>query len=157
MDRLIAWLEAAHASDDGLVSLVHGDYRLDNMIFATDDRRFWPCSTGNCRRSAIPMPTSPINACNGGCRMIRLFAVLAASTATRWACLRKRTMSRDIASDASIAGIADWTFHLAFSFFRLAAICQGVYKRALDGNASNPEKARSYGEAVTLLAGLAVG
>ena len=45
---------------------------------------------------------------------------------------------------------------LAFSFFRLAAICQGVYKRALDGNASNPEKAQAYGEEVTLLAGLAV-
>jgi hypothetical protein len=37
----------------------------------------------------------------------------------------------------------------------LAAICQGVYKRALDGNASNPDKARRYGQAVTLLAGLA--
>ena len=49
----------------------------------------------------------------------------------------------------------DWTFLLAFSFFRLAAICQGVYRRALDGNASNPEKAATYGEAVKLLAGLA--
>ena len=55
-----------------------------------------------------------------------------------------------------IDGIDDWTFYLAFSFFRLAAICQGVYKRALDGNASNPEKARTYGEAVRLLSGLAV-
>ena len=44
---------------------------------------------------------------------------------------------------------------LAFSFFRLAAICQGVYKRALDGNASNPEKAETYGEAVKLLSRLA--
>ena len=56
-----------------------------------------------------------------------------------------------------IDGIANWSFFLAFSFFRLAAICQGVYKRALDGNASNPEKAKLYGEAVMLLAGLAVG
>ena len=45
---------------------------------------------------------------------------------------------------------------LAFSFFRLAAICQGVYKRALDGNASNPEKARRYGEAVRCSLGTAV-
>jgi aminoglycoside phosphotransferase (APT) family kinase protein len=54
-----------------------------------------------------------------------------------------------------IGGVAGWTFFLAFSFFRLAAICQGVYKRALDGNASNPEKAKIYGEAVKLLSGLA--
>lgn len=55
-----------------------------------------------------------------------------------------------------IAGIDNWTYYLAFSFFRLAAICQGVYKRALDGNASNPEKARTYGAAVKLLSRLAV-
>ena len=42
-----------------------------------------------------------------------------------------------------IARIGNWTFHLAFSFFRFAAICQGVYRRALDGNASNPEKAQA--------------
>jgi hypothetical protein len=43
------------------------------------------------------------------------------------------------------SGIGDnWTFCLAFSFFRLAAILQGVYKRSLDGNASNPERAREY-------------
>ena len=52
--------------------------------------------------------------------------------------------------------IGDWSFFLAFSFFRLAAICQGVYRRALDGNASNPEKAKTYGQAVKLLAALAV-
>ena len=50
----------------------------------------------------------------------------------------------------------DWPFYLAFSFFRLAAILQGVFKRYCDGNASNPEKARSYGEAVRLLSRLAV-
>ena len=52
--------------------------------------------------------------------------------------------------------IDNWRFYLCFSFFRLAAICQGVYRRSLDGNASNPEKARMYGDAVGLLAGLAV-
>ena len=33
--------------------------------------------------------------------------------------------------------IANWSFYMAFSFFRLAAICQGVAKRAADGNASS--------------------
>ena len=46
---------------------------------------------------------------------------------------------------------------LAFSFFRLAAICQGVYKRALDGNASNPERAKNVRtRRSALLSGLAV-
>ena len=34
-------------------------------------------------------------------------------------------------------GISNWTFCLAFSFFRLASIVQGVMKRSLDGNASS--------------------
>ena len=55
-----------------------------------------------------------------------------------------------------ISGIPDWTFLLAFSFFRVAAIVQGVYKRSLDGNASNPERARKMGEAAPLMARLAM-
>ena len=52
--------------------------------------------------------------------------------------------------------IGHWPFYLAFSFFRLAAILQGVYKRSLDGNASNPERARRMGEAVPMMAGMAL-
>jgi aminoglycoside phosphotransferase (APT) family kinase protein len=51
--------------------------------------------------------------------------------------------------------IDNWVCCLAFSFFRLAAICQGVYKRSFHGNASNPEKAKTLGQTVGLLAGLA--
>jgi aminoglycoside phosphotransferase (APT) family kinase protein len=39
----------------------------------------------------------------------------------------------------------DWPFYLAFSIFRLAAIVQGVVKRAADGNASNRDAARLEG------------
>ena len=41
-------------------------------------------------------------------------------------------------------GIPDWNFYMAFNMFRISAICQGVYKRGLDGNASS-ENARDYG------------
>ncbi|MCB1455036.1 MAG: phosphotransferase family protein, partial [Nitratireductor sp.] len=55
-----------------------------------------------------------------------------------------------------IGAIDDWPVYLAFSFFRLAAILQGVYKRSVDGNASNPEKARAYGAAVPLMGKMAL-
>src|SRR5262249_55395536 len=50
METLIAWLEQNEPPDDGRVSLVHGDYRLDNMIFARDASRLlavidWELST----------------------------------------------------------------------------------------------------------------
>ena len=48
-------------------------------------------------------------------------------------------------------GIKGLNVYLAFSFFRLAAILQGVYKRGLDGNASN-ERATRMGRLVQPLA-----
>ena len=57
---------------------------------------------------------------------------------------------------AGLAGIPDWTFLIAFSFFRYAAIAQGVYKRSLDGNASNPERARQFATAAPVMSRLAM-
>ena len=51
--------------------------------------------------------------------------------------------------------IDNWTFHLALSFFRLAAIVQGVAKRAEQGNASSAE-AKAVGQLVDPLASLAL-
>ena len=54
-----------------------------------------------------------------------------------------------------ISQIDNWEFYLAFSFFRLAAICQGVAKRAEDGNASN-KQAAEVGALVEPLATMAM-
>ena len=156
MDRLIAWLETHMPADDGRVSLVHGDYRLDNLIFASDRPKVaavldWELSTlghpfadiaYQCMQWRLPH-ASGFRGLGGVDR-----AALGLPTEDAYVAAYCRRRGLD--------GIGNWTFFLAFSFFRLAAICQGVYKRALDGNASNPEKARTYGEAVKLLSHLAV-
>ncbi|HTV68618.1 MAG TPA: phosphotransferase [Rhizobiaceae bacterium] len=156
MDELIAWLEKHLPADDGVVALVHGDYRLDNMIFDSSEPRVvavldWELSTlghpyadiaYQCMQWRLPH-SSGFRGLDGVDR-----AALGLPSEEEYVaryCERR-----------GIAGIDNWAFYLAFSFFRLAAICQGVYKRALDGNASNPEKAKTYGDAVKLLAGLAV-
>ena len=54
-----------------------------------------------------------------------------------------------------IPAIKNWPFYLAFSFFRMASILQGVYKRGIDGNASN-KKALELGKLVDPLAKSAV-
>ena len=54
-----------------------------------------------------------------------------------------------------LAEIRDWNFHMIFSFFRLAAILQGILKRAIDGTASSP-KALDYGALAPRLASMAV-
>ena len=53
---------------------------------------------------------------------------------------------------AGLWEVPHWTFLIAFCFFRSAAIHQGVYKRSLDGSASNPDLARKAGAGVPSLA-----
>ncbi len=156
MDRLIAWLEQHLPADDGRVALVHGDYRIDNIMFAPDRPEVvavldWELSTlghphadiaYQCMQWRLPH----VSGFRGLGGIDRAGHGLPSEEAYVEAYCRRRGIDR----------IDNWTFCLAFSFFRLGAICQGVYKRALDGNASNPEKARTYGEAVKLLARLAV-
>ena len=156
MDRLIDWLETHLPGDDGLVSLVHGDYRLDNMMFAPD--RPDVVAVLDWELSTLGHPYADLAY---QCMQWRLphtsgFRGLAGLDRTALGLPTEREYVASYCARRGIDAIDNWTFCLAFSFFRLAAICQGVYKRALDGNASNPEKARTYGDAVKLLAGLAV-
>ncbi len=120
MDRLIVWLEAHMPADDGLVSLVHGDYRLDNMIFAPDrtqGHRRARLGTVDARPSLRRHRLS-VHAM-AAAAFIDAFAASAASTARRSACPPRRTMSRPIASGAASSGIGNWTFYL--SLFLLPA------------------------------------
>lgn len=154
IDRLMAWLADNVADDDGRISVVHGDYRLDNIIFNHDKPQVealidWELSTlGN-----------PLADLAYQCMQWRLphdsgFRGLGGLDRTA---LGLPTESEYVALYAERSGavINNWAFCLAFSFFRLAAILQGVYKRSLDGNASNPERARQIGKAVPLLASMA--
>lgn len=156
MDRLIAWLERHIPADDGRVSLVHGDYRLDNLIFAPDQPKVLAVLDWELSTSGHPFADIAYQ-----CMQWRLphasgFRSLGGIDRTALGLPSEEDYVAAYCRRRGLEDIGNWPFFLAFSFFRLAAICQGVYKRALDGNASNPEKARTYGEAVKLLSYLAV-
>lgn len=156
MDGLIAWLEANLPEDDGQVALVHGDFRLDNMIFAPDDGQVmalldWELSTlghpladlaYQCMQLRLPH--------DGGMRGLGGIARSEAGLPSEEAYVEAYCALREIERPHN------WTFYLAFSFFRLAAILEGVVRRAQDGNASNPETARAYAAAIPVLASMAV-
>ena len=157
METLIAWLEKNEQPDDGRVSLVHGDYRLDNMIFANDGSHLlavidWELST-------LGHPFSDLAYQCMQWRLPNRDAMRGLADVDRTA-LGIPTEAEYIAKyceRVGIGAIPNWNYYLAFSFFRLAAIVQGVKKRGLEGNASNPEKARKSGEMVPVLAKMAVG
>jgi aminoglycoside phosphotransferase (APT) family kinase protein len=156
MDALIAWLEGNTPEDDGRVSLVHGDYRLDNMIFEPSGTRIlavldWELSTlghpladlaYQCMQWRLPFEGA-FRGLGGIDR--KAYGIPTEAEYVELYCRRAETEV-----------VGNWPFYLAFSFFRLAAILQGVYKRSLDGNASNPERARRMGEAVPLMAAMAL-
>jgi aminoglycoside phosphotransferase (APT) family kinase protein len=153
---LIKWLVENEPPDDGRSSLVHGDYRLDNMIFKPDGSRLlavidWELST-------IGHPFSDLAY---QCMQWRFpnHETMRGLAGVDRAALGIPTEEEYVAKyceRVGISGIPTWKFCLAFSFFRLAAIVQGVKKRGLDGNASNPEKAIKSGERVPQMAKMGV-
>jgi len=137
METLIEWLPANCSQDDGLPSLVHGDFRIDNLIFDAVDPKIiaildWELSTlGN-----------PLADLAYFCMCLRLPSVghipgLLGKDRGELGVPDEETIVRRYCELRGIPAIAHWNFYLAFSFFRLAAIAQGVKKRALGGNASN--------------------
>ena len=154
MERLITWLEQNEPADDGRVSLVHGDYRIDNMIFKPDGSRLlavidWELST-------LGHPFSDLAYQCMQWRLPNRDAMRGLADVDRKA-LGIPTEEEYIAAYCTrtgLPGIPNWNYYLAFSFFRLAAIVQGVKKRGLEGNASNPEKAARSGRMVPILASM---
>ncbi len=156
MERLIAWLKDKVPADDGRVALVHGDWRIDNMIFDAHSPRLlavldWELSTlghpfadlaYQCKQWRIP--NAGLLRGLGGLDA----AALGIPTETEYVAAYCRRMG--------LERVPDWSFLIAFSFFRIIAIAQGVYKRSLDGNASDPERARQFGQAVPMMARLAI-
>jgi len=155
MEALMAWLQARMPEDDGTVSLVHGDYRLDNMMFHPTEPRVialldWELSTlghpladlaNQCMAWMLPREGA-IKGLGGVDR-----ASLGIPTDEEYIAKYCERTGRD--------GIANWNFYLVFSLFRLAAILQGIVKRAQIGTASSTE-ADSRGDAVVPLAQLAM-
>lgn len=156
MDRLIAWLGENMPPDDGQSCLVHGDFRHDNMIFAP--KRPAVLALIDWELSTLGHPLADLSY---QCMQWRLphasaFKGLGGIDRTRLGVPTEEAYVERYAKRRGLSDIPHWNFYLAFAFFRLAAICQGVYKRALDGNASNPQKAEAYGQQVETMADLAM-
>lgn len=151
MDQLMSDLPSRCPVDDGRVSLVHGDFRIDNLMWAKNEARIlavmdWELATlGHPLADlgyfcmALRLPRNPALPGLAGLDRASLGIPSEAALLARYSERTGRTIPDD------------WGFVLAFSFFRLAAIAQGVAKRAEQGNASSTQ-AQQAGQMVELLA-----
>jgi len=135
MESLIAWLPATLPEQDR-TSVVHGDYRIDNMIFAADEPRVvavldWELSTlGDplADFTYLCMAWVTDNAGRSGVQDLDRNALGIPELDEIVARYCEKT---------GRAGIPDINWYLAFNFFRLAGIVQGIKKRVIDGTASS--------------------
>jgi aminoglycoside phosphotransferase (APT) family kinase protein len=139
MDRLIDWLPE-HLPPDGAPAIVHGDYRMDNLIFHPSEPRVigvldWELSTigdplADFAYHVLTWRVTP-----------ELFRGLAG---VDFAALGIPDEAAYVASYCRRTGreaIEGWEFYLVYSLFRIAAILQGIAKRAIDGTAAGADAA----------------
>ncbi|MBX3622973.1 MAG: phosphotransferase [Rhizobacter sp.] len=160
MDRLIEWLPLnmpASARDESRVSIVHGDYRLDNLVFHPTEPRAiavldWELSTlghpladfaYHCMSWHIPPSLS---------RGIAGLDLAALGIPQEEDYIRRYCERSGVCDVDALR--ADWNFYMAYNLFRIAAILQGIAKRVVDGTASSAQ-AKAAGDTARPMAELA--
>lgn len=141
MEKLIDWLPKNMPKDDGQVALVHGDYRLDNMIFHPTEPKIiavldWELST-------LGHPLADLAYQLMAWQFPREAGIngLAGMDREKLNIPDDESYIKRYCERTGQSGIEDWNFYMAFCFFRLASITQGIRKRAQIGTASSPEAA----------------
>ncbi len=142
MDNLIEWLPE-NIPDGEESSIVHGDFRLDNLIFDQNSPRAlavldWELSTIGHPLADFSYHCMGYRIAPGQFRGIGGLDHEALGIPTEAQYIRK------YCERTGREGVDHWNFYLAYNMFRLAGILQGIMKRVVDGTAAN-EKAREAG------------
>ena len=143
VERLIAWLPATLPAQDR-VSIIHGDYRIDNLIFAADGPAIravldWELATLGDPLADFAyfamnwaMPRTDRGAAALGGLDLPMLGIPGLAAITARYC---RRTGRD--------SMPDLAWYFAYNLFRLVGIIQGIRKRILDGNASSASAAET--------------
>ncbi len=149
MDRLMDWLPAhipPSAARHAKGSVVHGDYRLDNLVFNPTEPRIlavldWELSTLGHPLADLSYHCMAWHIPPGVFRGLAGLPLAELGIPTEAEYVRRYCERRDIADPDALT--ADWPYYLAYNLFRMAAILQGIAKRVEDGTAASAQARES--------------
>jgi aminoglycoside phosphotransferase (APT) family kinase protein len=135
MEDLIGWLPG-HIPDDDTTTIVHGDFRIGNTVVHPEEPRIvavldWELSTLGHPVADLAYLCTPF-------RMPQGIDGLGGLDLARLGVPTEDALVSAYCARTGRPGIPGWGFYMAFSLFRLAAICQGIKGRIRDGTASDP-------------------
>ncbi len=140
MDRLLEWLPA-HIPAGEETAIIHGDFRIDNMIFHPDEPRVVAVLDWELSTLGHPLADFTYNA-----MMYRVPPDIVAGLAgIDLAALNIPSEDEYVAAYCRNSGrseIPHYQFYMVFNLFRLAAIFHGIKGRSIRGNAASPESAQ---------------
>jgi aminoglycoside phosphotransferase (APT) family kinase protein len=117
---------------------VHGDFRLENMIFHPTEPRALAVVDWELSTLGAPLSELAYNCLSYYVPDDRRGDIVGLDFASYGIPSEQEYVAR-YGEQTGRSEIPEWRFYVVFSLFRLAAIVQGVYKRGLDGNASSPD------------------
>ncbi len=149
MDKLMEWLPAnmpASARDASKVSIVHGDFRLDNLMFDPAQPRViavldWELSTLGHPLADFSYHCMAWNVPHQMSRGIGGLDLAQLGIPSEAEYIRRYCERTQLTTPEALKG--DWSFYMAYNMFRIAAILQGIAKRAEAGTASSAQAVSS--------------
>lgn len=145
MDQLIAWLPAhipAMARADHMTRIVHGDFRLDNLVFHPTRPQVvavldWELSTLGHPLADFSYHAMAWNIAPGDFRGIHGLDLRALGIPDQSSYMARYCERTGLVSLKDLQ--TDWNFYMAYNLFRMAAILQGIAKRVEMGTAASPQ------------------
>ena len=136
MDRLSAWLPA-HIPPGDDTSIVHGDYRLDNLIFHPAEPRILAVLDWELSTLGHPLADFSYHCMSWHIPPGQFRGIAGLDLAALGIPALREYVARYCERTGKAIREEDFDFYLAYNMFRLAGIMQGIMKRYVDGTASS--------------------